>query len=431
MTSSVRPGQCDIESISITDNRKTKTLSIKEGTSKFKNFIDYIHSIDIFESIERPYILADLMLLDGSSLFEDFNFSGGEEFKVSFKGFGDDSSTTYTLYVTEVNYLKPNENLRSKLVGLRLASKEYLKASSTIVSKSYESGADDIIKDIISNFLSSNKSVKIEGSKFQPKIVIPFLNPFSAIDMIRRRVVSSENKSHSFVFFENQKGYFFKTIENLIKSENSDFGTKTLQFFQKQAVSSNIKGPSSQISDKDAHLLFANYTVKTLSDVSHLLRAGGYKTKIAEYDFTKKKYVSRQFEHSPGGENPLLTDQIKSDFSATETLPLLVPFATYRDVDNNTLNFLYDSLPERIAYSNIFNQQTTFIDVPGNTKVYAGSVVELKVPNYDSVGGEDLNKVSSGKYLVTAVRHSLNIYTDSKYTTHLQLKRFDRGAPSK
>ena len=77
MTSSVRPGQCDIESISITDNRKTKTLSIKEGTSKFKKFIDYIHSIDIFESIERPYILADLMLLDGSSLFEDFNFSGG------------------------------------------------------------------------------------------------------------------------------------------------------------------------------------------------------------------------------------------------------------------------------------------------------------------------------------------------------------------
>ena len=240
-------------------------------------------------------------------------------------------------------------------------------------------------------------------------------------------------------FFENQKGYFFTSV-NTIFANNGAGSSEVQTFFQKEGISSNVKGNQSSITDLNAYKLFANYTVQTPVDVSSLLSEGGINCVISDFDFNTKKFKRRLFTNSPGngsfvdftdGKNSLVTKKIFDDYSKFVGKGFLLPFAKYKDVDESTMNFLYDSLAEKYSYTNSLTQQKTFIDIPGNTKIMAGSIINLEVPRHDSLfDSKDKNEVESGKYLVSSVRHSINVLLDSKYDTHLELIRYGRGVLS-
>jgi hypothetical protein len=428
----LNPGQCYIKSITITDSTGSKVLSKENG------FLEYVHSIDIYESIFTPYILADLFLLDGSSLKERFNFSGNEDFTIEFLGYGNDQSLSYSMKLVEVKAQLVSNNLRSKTIAIRLASKELLTNSSQKIAKSYTSSSEEIIQDILSNTLLTGKPLTAETTKSLPVTVIPFMSPFEGIDFIRKRSVSREFLSSAFIFFENKNGYYFTTAESIIKNKNIFNGiVEVPTYFQKEDVSSNIKDSPTAVSDSKSHFLFANYTVNTPVNVNHLLSDGGLNTEISQYDFTTKVYSKRLFRNTPNskifteltdGKNTILTDSISNDYSSGRRKPMLLPFATYRDSENKTNNFLYDSLPERVCFSNLFTQQRTYIDIPGNTKLLAGSIINLEVPRHDSMElPNNRNEIESGYYIVSSIKHSISITEDSKFSSHLELMRHGRG----
>jgi hypothetical protein len=69
-----------------------------------------------------------------------------------------------------------------------------------------------------------------------------------------------------------------------------------------------------------------------------------------------------------------------------------------------------------------------YIDIPGNTLLQAGSIVNIKVARYDALNSKkELNEMESGLYLVTACKHSITNSDSTKYDTHLELMRIGRG----
>lgn len=430
----LRPGQCDIRSLSLTNHTRDSVYDIPKG------ILNHVQSVDLYESIFTPYITADVNINDGTSLKEKMNFSGGEDFTIKFLGYGDDNPVTYNMKVAEIGLSVVADNLRSKTYTLRMYSSEYLLNAARTVSKSYSTSASNIVSDLVSGFLNSEKPIYTDPTKDLPVVVIPYMDPMTAISFIRQRSVSTTNAGSPLLFFENQKGYFFTTTDSIFKN-NGAGSSKVHTFFQKEGISTNVKGSQGSISDFDAYRLFSNYTVKTPVNVGFLLERGGLNTVVSEFDLNTKSFKKRLFSNTPSNKtfadpadkaNSLLTDTIQNDYGAYTGKSFLVPFATYKDTTNRTANFIYDAVAEKYGYTNLLTQQKTYIDIPGNTQVMAGSIVYLNVPRHDSSFDlKDKNEYESGRYLVSSVRHSISVLADSKYSTHLELIRYGRGVLSK
>jgi len=430
----LRPGQCDIKTISLSNHNGDAVYDRSKG------ILNHIQSIDIYESIYTPYITADVNIIDGTSLKESMNLCGGEDFNIQILGYGNDNPLTYNFKLAEIGASIVADNLRSKTMNLRMYSKEYVINGALALSKSYSTSTSNIVNDIISNSLGSKKKVYTEPTKDLPVVVIPYLSPFTALDFIRQRTASTVDMGSPLMFFENQKGFFFTTIKSILKN-NGAGSSEVISFFQKEGISTNIKGSQGSISDINAHKLFANYTTQTPVNINFLLDRGGLNTFVSELDLNTKAFRRRLFTNVPVNKsftdpadksNSLLTDAIVKQYGQYSNKGFLVPFAKYRDADNKTNNFVYDTLPEKYSYTNLLSQQKTFIDIPGNTKIMAGSVIYLNIPRHDSsFDNKDKNEYDSGRYLVSSVRHSISNLVDSKYDTHLELIRYGRGVFSK
>lgn len=420
------PSQCLITNILIRTQQN-------QVINKDSNFLEFFGSLDVYENVFNPFLTADLTILDGTNFIERYNLSGNEDFEIEFIGYGFDDPVKYTFKIIELVNLLPVSNLRAKQVVLRLASKEFLLDSSTSIAKSYNSGTTEIVTDIVSNFLKSDKQLTIENTKSPPLLVIPFLSPFKAIDFIKQRTVSEKYKSSSFLFFESNKGFSFTTVEKLLE-EGMKSNPQT--FFQSEGISENVKN-GSKSSDIDSNHLFFNLTVQSSFDLSSTFKNGGLRTNVTQYDLTTKSYTKRTFYNDPekslfvdttSNKNPILTKSVFSQYSINHNKPLLLPFSKYKDTENPTSNFIFDTVAERLCFSSLFTQQQIYVDVPGNTKLGAGSLINLKIPKYDTLTSiNDTNEMSSGYYLVTACKHTITNSDIAKFDTHLELMRIGRG----
>lgn len=422
----LKPSQCLIKSISL----KTQKNQV---INQDNNFLEFFGSLDIYQNMFNPFMTADLTILDGASFIEKYNISGDEDFEIEFQGYGRDEAMKFKFKVAELVSTMATQNLRAKQVGLRLVSDEFLTDCSTSISKSYNVGTKEIISDIVSTFLKSNKKLFVEETKSIPVIVVPYLSPFKALDFIKQRTVSEKYKSSSFLFFENSDGYNFTTVEGVVDRESKK---KVQEFFQSEAISQNIKSGGTS-TDIDSNHLFFNYTVSSSFDLVSTFKSGGLKTNVTQYDLTTKKYQSRVFLNDPknnifvdttSNKNPLVSDVVFQKYSSNNIKPLFIPFSKYKDTTNPTSNFIFDAVAERICFSSLFTQKKVYIDVPGNTLLTAGSVINLKVPRYDALNADkELNEMESGLYLVTACKHTVTNGDSAKYDTHLELMRVGRG----
>ena len=426
----LKPSQCVITNISI----KTQQ---KQTINKDSKLLEFFGSLDVYENIFSPFITADLSILDGASFLETYNISGNEDFEIEFIGYGNDQPLKYTFKIIELITNLPADTLRAKHIVLRLASTEFLVDCSTSIAKSYSSGTKEIVKDIVSTFLKSKKSLFVEDAKGTPLVTIPFLSPFKAIDFIRQRIVSEKYKSSSYLFFENSKGFNLTTVEGIVEREQKNNPQK---FFQSEPISQNVKNGRAS-TDIDAHHVFFNHTIQSSFDLSSTFKTGGLRTNVTQFDLTTKEYKSRTFFNNPSnklfvdttsGANPLVSRTVFDEYSSNKNKPLLLPYSKYKDTNNPTSNFIYDTVAERLCFSSLFTQELTYIDIPGNTLLGAGSLIYLNVPRYNSLQSiKNSNEMVSGYYMVTACKHSITNADTAKFDTHLELMRFGRGVLDK
>tara|TARA_Y100000004_G_C8900516_1_gene406155 strand:- start:390 stop:1208 length:819 start_codon:yes stop_codon:yes gene_type:complete len=88
-------------------------------------------------------------------------------------------------------------------------------------------------------------------------------------------------------------------------------------------------------------------------------------------------------------------------------------------------NYRKNLLTRRMSITN-FNPQRVIIKVPGNSDMIVGSTVELMVPSAKSkkrIEKEQYDPLLSGKYIVTNVRHKVDLLRSREYTTYLELGR--------
>jgi len=382
----------------------TLMLTCERGTLNLGNcFV----MASVYESIFTPGIVCDINVLDMDDSLGNLKIVGDETVEFSFAAPGGDV-LDYTFHLNSVENNKDLGIMKAKVYTLRCVSIEAIHAKANYVSKSYNDLISSIISDIHKTFLKSSKSISTEATDGTQKIVVPNKKPYEAIDMIRRRATSSTSKSSSYLYFENAVGFHFKTMEYLF----SQGPVKT--FYQSDSVGSTLTSLT------DANII--SFEVIKQADAIDRVNMGALSQKVSTYDFRTRQYVTKTVtpdqSNGVGGTGGFNSNTFKSLFGATAGLFSFIPV----DSNNRQNTHIDQTTPNQMAYVADMSQIAVKLKVNGDTKVKAGDVIYLNLPQKVAITTNVPNDpLISGNFLVSRIHREIGSATDRpRYVDYIE-----------
>jgi hypothetical protein len=403
--SGFNPGDIFVDDLTISSSRGSWPLA--------KTFV----SASVYESIFTPGIVAEIRVLDTDDILGTIKLTGDETVTFSFKPPGGISANfTFALYKLD-GVTSTSAGQKSKMYTLKCVSEEALHAKTNFVQKNYNTQISDMVKDIVQTYMHSSKNVDAEDTKGTQKILIPNYNPYKSIDMIRRRAVSSGNKSSTFLFFENRNGsdpqFVFKTIEELFQ------GSPTKTFQQSGAVSTSIYNQT------DNNII--SYEVPQQFNTLDRIAVGG-KRRVAQinlrtHDYKVDDTTPDQTSFKSGGSGSYDSAELKNKYIESAKNPPL----NFRSEDASSGDRPNTNIPQMLAdqqaYLATLMQNAIKIRVPGDTSLTAGNMITANIPNKSgTTDNKDNEKLLSGNFLVSRIHHEIgDSLAKPRYTCVMEL----------
>lgn len=384
---------------------ETKLIGSSNGIQL--DIMPQIKMISTYESIFTPTMTCELLMEDAIDLHKNFPIIGEESFKMSFKTVGIDNITTmeFDIYKTDLKKDVPEKKLSTYV--LKAVSRETLTAiKKGQVSNSYFEPIHEIVKDIVQKFIGSSKLLMVEKTKGVDKIILPSLYLFQSLEYLRGRAVSAETKNSSFIFYENQHGFNFRTIESLLLTKRDDYGSKEYTYdnspamYGKEAASTKFR---------NIIVLDKNNIVSTVSNMSE-----GYRNSVNAFDIITKQFERTEFD---------FTKKASEFVSSDKTTTFKNSSKYFADMKNQvdakgkqvfipkdstkTSEFLSTSLGSKMAFSAMFGESIMLdVLVYGDSSLTVGETIKINTKNNIGTTGRTKDEAKlSGMYLIAALRH--------------------------
>lgn len=382
-------------------------------TSGFVIPKDQIIGFDIWEDMTKPTMYAEFMFVDNVGLLESFPIIGEEVIKVEMRSPGLIQSAVYTFRSFEIARVTKDVNGKGVNFVLRCVSEEHLHNGSSLITQSYRDVISNIVPSILSKYLKTKKPIIVDETRGINSLAIPKLTPLQTIDMCRQRAVSRSYSSSAYVFFENQSGFNFKTVEGLLKESKSAIGSRV--FNAQQNVTAT---PQAQA---NAFRTILEYTKITSSDSNMKAQSGVFKSETKTFDIATKKFETSSFNlkdkynqfTTPSSGKPQIpnSDDFINTFASGTPKQFFVPRNT-----SGGDTFIDAAMAARVSYTLLLNSDITRVMVHGDTGMKVGDVVTLNLPEASGMTNrKGPEKVSAGNYLVTRLRHMITQSTKSKH----------------
>lgn len=381
------PGDIFVDDLTVTSDNGSLNLA--------SSFVE----ASVFESIFTPGITADIKVLDTDDQLGQLKLRGGETVTFSFKPPGG-MSADYKFALESLDDIKSEGTQKAKTYLLRCVSEETLHAKSNVVQKSYKKDIAGMVEDIHKNYMKSEKPLDTEGTKGTQNIIVPNMNPYKAIDMLRKRSVSNENKSSSYMFFETRDGsnptFKFTTLEKLFQQPT----VKTFQ--QSDAINSSIYNRA------DDNIL--SYEVPKQFSAMDRIKIGG-KRRITTFDFRTHDFKFDDKTPDPtsfktgGG-----TGYDSSTFIEKYISSAKIPPQSFIPVDTSQrgVTNIPESTADQQAYIATMMQNAIKLTTYGDTVLTAGVTIDANIPNkVSTTGPRDLDPLLSGTFLVSRIHHKI------------------------
>ena len=376
------------------------------------NPADQVTFIDIYEDFNSPSLYAEITMDDKIGILQDFPLIGEEEFEITFLTPGLSYPTTYKFYTYSISDVQQSMNSKGYSYVIKCVSKEQLIQSNINILQSYTETIDSIVTNIFNRYLQTDKILDVDPCKGTETIIIPKITPFMAIDLIRKRAVHSKFTSSSFVFFENQEGFKFKCIEQMMEDGKDKIGSKTFYYY-----SSTQLGPETETLSFRSIIEFENIG---RTDITDIIQDGGIKNKVRTFDIFTKTQIDKEFDLSKNfsslvsidKNNTLnISDSMINTFASKPTFNFYIP----KDAGRNE-NFLEDMLGAKRTFLKLFNSNYVRVYIPGDSSIKAGDVVELNLPNASgTTETKSDDNLVGGNYIVTRLRHNITTVGKAKH----------------
>jgi len=442
------------------------------GATEADLITDLVMRLDYFEDIKYPAVAAKMLIQDNANnMIASMPIQGYEKVTIKLQS-SDEVDHEYNFRIYKVENRTSTE--RMQLYELGLVSDEALVNEATRVAKTLRGKPDEIVKEILQNYISTKKEIFTDKSVyniiFQPGKKTPFsiINSLKSKSVPEGTSVKSKKKSSDksdgtsksdvaatdksdyntsggtagYFFYENAAGYHFKSIDSLCSTEKFN-GTEPVAKYYQDREDSGSSGPDRKI---------GSISYDHEIDIMSKLRLGAYSSLIAFYNYSTGAYEEHVYSLADeydnlghmGSQGGLPAGQKELSQYPTRVMSVLLDHETWFDgaavaspeekdgADGNTSDFpdfQKHYISQSISRLNSLENQKVNISVPGNPSLMVGDKIEILIPNQIPTKDrteQPYDDEHSGIYLISQVNHAFSP-KEQKSTTHLTLIRDSYG----
>lgn len=394
------PGDILIDDITITSPRSG---SWQAAT----NFL----SLDVFESIFAPAVVATIEVLDTKDFIGKLKIAGDESVTLAFRT-PSGTSVKYDFHLNSVKDVTIEGAMKSKIYKIECVSREALTGQGNQVQKAYNTTIDQIVSDLHKNFHNSKLPIFTEPTKGSRKFVVPNQPSLHVIENLRQEAVSAENKGSNYMFWQTWKGFYFWSLEYMLQQGDVKV------FKQENTIGSSLG------KTVDDNIL--SWQVKQNMDAVNRIHAGVINQRVTTYDPHTHKYVSQDFKIDDDAVSALgkgLITRLQSFISlfpdANRTIHRVVNPSKETDVGKS-------HVPASIPYKQLnlaqMQEQLMNMTVIGDPKLEPGKTITANVPKVSSeTGSNEAEPQMSGRWLISKTHHEVRRpNVRPRYVSHLE-----------
>jgi murein DD-endopeptidase MepM/ murein hydrolase activator NlpD len=212
-----------------------KTVEIQSVNGDVLDIKSFVVELNIYEDIFSNALQGVLMVVDSKELISGLPLVGDELLNLWIQtptfgdGYEDSIKKTFSIYSIKNRMLNAD---REQMYSLYFCSMEAVSDNVTQVSKKYEGTTDEIADKLYTEFLKQKRCFGgIDNKDETPMIIadtphegkIAFVanmwSPFRCLNYVAQRSIGAKQKGPSFLFYETKMGFYFTSIDNLIKSQ--------------------------------------------------------------------------------------------------------------------------------------------------------------------------------------------------------------------
>lgn len=428
------------EKFTIESVDQSKTADISAGVVNFR----------YYEDVYSPMLTATVVVAntgnviegdDGKiqSLYNGFPLRGGERIQIKIAGNSDDNEglELNDLYVGSITNVMIESG--REIFTLNLVSREAITNETVRVGKKFPVAQkiSDSVKDICENYLSTDKLYDIDETMNPYGFYGNMRKPFTILTMLASKSVpgnvSGKDATAGYFFFETQKGFRFKSIDSLIRTE---------PFAEKYVYSPGIV--DSNDTTKDFKIL--EFSTSKNQNLLENLERGAFCShrkylNPLTFEYTPRSQTIFKLEDYSGNIENLGADidVVLPSLSSSDSRTLASVPSRYVTgildigITDKNVSELGNADPARIhsqammRYNTLFTQILT-MTIPLNTNLKAGDILECEFPRIDQEKRKEPDPEQSGLYLIKKLTH----YFDATGSyTKLQLARDTTGRKAK
>ena len=416
---SSKPSIYDIIELQSVDGR---TADIRAGCAS----IDYYE--DLFSpniSVKIGFINAGGSIRDSSgqkvAIYEGLKIRGGEacKFKIlaNSRTNQDIDFTRKPLYVRGIKNLIRQTN--RELFTLSLVSKAAVKNEVTFLQKAYTKDApiSNHVNTILKESFPDSQINKVDGTSNKYGFIGNQMKPFEALIRLASKSVTevSNNSSAGFFFYETAEGFNFRAIDSLIQQD-----VKAIYIYSEVVETGESYIPTPDLPSLDFKI--SNFQVLKNQDVVTQLQNGAYATSKRffnpiNYDVSNNQDKFDANQYIGGVKNlgnrfdtntlALSDKSIQFAFESSEIVSEVRDFGTVeKTVTKKPTKDIDDYVTQRKMRYNTLFTQIVYIQVPLNTNLHAGDIIECRFPKITDATRDEVDTGQiSGIYMIKELNH--------------------------
>lgn len=405
-----------------------KLIDVKIGSARGLIFDlnNFVTDINIYEDMFSPTISGNITLNDAQDMLNLLPIIGEEKLLITFKSPSMTDADGLFEQAFYIYKMTNREYTAERAVGytLHFISFEAIRDINSKISKGYAGTISEIVEKFLLNDLKSPKPTQIEKTKNTIIYTSNYWSPFTNINFLAKRSISaSGTDSPNYVFFENNNGYNFVSLDKLLEQQSSGqyiYDNNTRKPTGDGGGSGrNIMADLSRISD---------YKINTAYDYIKRIQSGMYASRLITHEIVTKTYNVQTLKYD---ENYKTHNHLNPYPTATLGLPaktLSFLAVEPRALENYT-NFKTDRMKswylKNLMQMAEMNQFTMEITVPGRSDLVVGQVIDVFIYRNTPIKAKDteedvIDKTFSGRYLITSLCHELN---REKHNIHMTIMK--------
>jgi hypothetical protein len=413
-----------------------KTLNFLTASGQRTEIKKLMISLDYYEDIYSFVTSGSVTILDAQGFPELLQLTGNEFIEINFGKYKDAPNTTDQIFrVYKMGERKPHGNLNTQTFTLYFCSEELLLSEQIKISKSYTGTK---VKDIISNILIEHLKVKpqkinvLEDTLGVYDFLLPRIKPFEGISWVSTyaRPAKTDLIGADMLFFETKDGFNFRSIQSMVSDK--PYGTYKYQL-------QNLDKKNDSIAEKMSSIMEYEFT-KTYDALGEIAK-GTFASRLLTIDPLTRSYQTTDYDYSKFqkdvkslNDNPAINDMTnRLGQSLTKAAEGVFKFMT-SNPNQSSVGYIKEKqagvakdiyaetyVLQRTAQLSLASYNIIKLTIPGDSGITAGRTIELNLPTIQPTEKKrELDKFYSGKYLITAVRHSITV---NQFTTILEIAK--------